>query len=198
MSEPGSDTSSVSYATATTLDLEARFDTEAEREKPRQTAKAHSGLAGAATGAAMMMAVTAGDPALATATSDWSVSGDVAVASGPTEERAVLSSRLNAFRHLPENWDGAGGHAPPGKAVDEGLAFIDLLPLGTPSPTPFVAGDGEVGFEWKTANGFIEVSFYGDDHIYFYARVGDAEAEGAVPYTGRSIPKDLARALSAA
>jgi hypothetical protein len=197
MSDAGLDTSSESYGTAPIIDLD-RFDIESERQKPRERGAGYSAFAAAATGAAMMMAVTAGGPALATATQDWSASEGVAVVSAPVNRRAILYSRLNAFRHLPENWDGVGGHAPTREAVDEGLAFLDLLPLGTPLPTPFPAGDGEVGFHWKTADSFAEVSFYGDGNIYFYAKLGRAgiEVDGAEPYTGRSIPKRLAQALA--
>lgn len=199
MSEPDLNTATETYATAPTVDLD-RFDTAFKQQKPRQSENVCSGLllAGVATTAIMMVTVSAGGAATATPTPNWSASTDCVVVSGPVDRKAVLCSRLNAFRHLPNYWDGAGGHPPTPEAVDEGLAFLDLLPPSTPLPDPFPAGDGEVGFHWKTADDFAEVSFYGDGHIYFYARVGrdGIEVDGAEPYTGRSIPKALARALA--
>jgi hypothetical protein len=107
--------------------------------------------------------------------------------------RSILSSEIMAYRHLPDDWDGEGGLAPSKEAIDDALAFIDLLPLRAKLPKPTVSGDGEVGFYWKTGNGYINVSFFGDGQIIYYGHAvsNDMEVGGVKPYNRTSLPKDL-------
>jgi len=147
-------------------------------------------------GAFLILAVTGGAGATAQQR-DWSVGEIAADQANIPDKNAVLSSQISKYRDLPDDWDGEGGHRPPAKAIDEALSFINFIPLGAPLPKTSVAGDGEVGFYWKSDKGFIDVSFYGDGHIYYYARIEgkDIDEDDAPKYTGRSIPKLLAAAI---
>jgi hypothetical protein len=109
------------------------------------------------------------------------------------DERVALSSKIMAYQQLPDDWDGEGGVAPSKEAIDDALAFIDLLPLNAKLPKPTVSGDGEVGFYWKTGNGYINVSFFGDGQITYYghAESNDMEVGGVKPFNRTSLPKDL-------
>jgi hypothetical protein len=115
-----------------------------------------------------------------------------------SDQRSVLSSAIMAYRHLPQDWDGEGGVAPLKGAIDDALAFIDLLPLTAKLPKPMVSGDGEVGFYWKTGDGYIDVGFFGDGKITYYGRAvrEGLEAEGANPFSRTNLPKDLLEVIS--
>ncbi len=82
-------------------------------------------------------------------------------------------------------------------ALREAEQFLNLLPSKALSPTPYSAEDGEVGFIWDDEDKFIDVSFYGDSHIYFYARIPGIglELDDVRPYAGNAIPKEIEQAL---
>ena len=114
------------------------------------------------------------------------------------QDNTSLHSQISAYRDLPEDWDGEGGQAPSGQAIREALAFIDILPVGAKVPKASVAGDGEIGFYWRHNKDFIEISFYGDGNLYFYARVESTgvNEHGVQPYDGSSMPKILVEAIA--
>ena len=100
---------------------------------------------------------------------------------------------------LPD-WDGAGGIAPRPDAIADALTFIDRLPDRAPIPEKVYApGDGEVMFQWIRPDTFIEVGFYGDDTISWFARVpGRNVSYGDDPFErkfDRRVPQPLAEAL---
>lgn len=112
---------------------------------------------------------------------------------GIFDQRAQLASNVMAYCALRDDWDSEDGVAPSREAIDDALAFIRLIPLRATLPKPMVSGDGEVGFYWKTDNVYIDVGFYGDNQISYYARAKaeNLEVEGPKPYSRKSIPKDL-------
>jgi len=79
-----------------------------------------------------------------------------------------LEAVLIAYRGLDHDWDGYGGQPPNEAAVDDALAFLRLLPLGTPNPTPTLSNDGEVGFFWKRDGYYIDIGFYGDGKYSYF------------------------------
>lgn len=109
------------------------------------------------------------------------------------DRSSALAAELVAYRNLPEGWDGQDGMAPSKAAIDDALMFIDLLPLSAEAPQPMVSGEGEVGFFWRTENGFIDVSFMGDGIISYYGRSDRAgiEVHRAVEYNGKALPDEL-------
>lgn len=109
------------------------------------------------------------------------------------DHRSLLASEVKAYRGLKDNWDGEEGISPARRAIDDALAFIELLPLRARLPRPMVSGDGEVGFYWKTDDCYIDVGFFGDGTISYYGRSGPAELEarGQVPFNRHALPKDL-------
>lgn len=109
------------------------------------------------------------------------------------DRRSVLASEMKAYRGLEDNWDGEEGISPTRSAIDEALAFIELLPLRARLPRPMVSGDGEVGFYWKTDDCYIDVGFFGDGTISYYGRSGrvELEARGPEPFNRHALPKDL-------
>ena len=109
------------------------------------------------------------------------------------DRRSALASDVKAYRGLEDNWDGEEGISPARSAIDDALAFIELLPLRARLPRPMVSGDGEVGFYWKTDDCYVDVGFFGDGMISYYGRSGRAnqEARGPEPFNRRALPKDL-------
>ena len=115
---------------------------------------------------------------------------------GKPDERSLLVAEILAYRDLQPDWDGEGGDAPSQEAINEALRFLDFVKPDTKAKGT-VSGDGEVGVYWRRPGAFIDVSFYGDGKIYYYARIDSDqfEVKGTLPFSGRQIPKDLARAI---
>lgn len=81
---------------------------------------------------------------------------------------------------------------PSSDAVNEGLRFLDALPAGARLPSVGRADDGEVNFFWRGEGAYVDVGFYGDGNISYYARVAAAGidhdedrdfADGVLPQT---------------
>ena len=84
-------------------------------------------------------------------------------------------------------------------AISDALRFIDLLPADGPMPHVAVADDGEVNFFRRREGLFVDIGFYGDGQIHYYARV-EAEGidvDGSEPFGGRSLPRDLVIPITA-
>ncbi len=86
-------------------------------------------------------------------------------------QRKQLLSRINEFQRRVEGWDGSGGTPPNSNAIRDAKAFLLSLAedCAIPSKT-FAPGDGEVIFQWRQRGAFVEVGFYGDGTISWYAR----------------------------
>lgn len=128
--------------------------------------------------------------------SDWSLKGEhsrssVRVAADAHDRNSDLSAQIISYRDLPAGWDGQGSVTPTADAIDDALAFIDLIPLGIEQPEPMVAADGEVGFYWKTRNSYIDVGFKGNETIAYYAKAGILKAEDIRRFRRLSLPKEL-------
>ncbi|ORE91025.1 hypothetical protein [Aurantimonas sp. 22II-16-19i] len=107
-----------------------------------------------------------------------------------------------AYNGLHPGWDGDDASAPTAAAIEAALAFIDLLPLGSDPTGTMIEPSGEVGFYWKDKGRYIDITFDGNDIIY-YAKVASHDrgntiiAMGRKPYNGRYLPDDLVSALTA-
>lgn len=82
----------------------------------------------------------------------------------------VLKARIIRWEALPDDWDGNEGVAPPKVAAGNAKLFVDAAKhAGAPLPSPFISGDGEIGFRWGRGDGFASVAFI-DDHVVVFAR----------------------------
>ena len=103
-------------------------------------------------------------------------------------KRESLRRELEGYADLPLDWDDDDGHAPDKADIDNAIKFMDSIPSeGIFSAELMVAGDGDVGFEWKTSDLRLEVGFR-RGNISFFGEVpkgeemnGDALFQGAVP-----------------
>jgi len=98
------------------------------------------------------------------------------VASNPTILAwSKLQNRVESWTELDHDWDGDDGIPLSRTTADSAIAFLQSASLTThPVPTPYIAGDGEVGFRWTAPGNFTSVSFLDDGHIVAYVRVGEA------------------------
>ena len=85
------------------------------------------------------------------------------------------------------------GPRPSPDAIDDALRFVELIPADAPAPHVSVADDGEVNFFRRGPGLFIDVGFFGDGQIHYYARVDalEIDVDGSAPFSGRSLPRDL-------
>ena len=84
-------------------------------------------------------------------------------------------------------------------AVKDALSLLDLLAPSVPLPQVSWADDGEIGFCWRIAASFIDVGFYGDGQISYFARVPSAgiDNDGDEDFRPPSLPRPLASAIAA-
>ena len=88
---------------------------------------------------------------------------------------------------------------PTSAAVNEALRFLDALPAGVPSPSVSWAEDGEVGFYWGGEGIYVDVGFYGDGNISYYASVAAAgiDHNGDEDFADGALPPPLVSAIAA-
>ncbi len=107
------------------------------------------------------------------------------------DRKEPLRERIRSI--MMETDDPRDGIRPSPDAINEALRFVDLLPADSPVPHVSVADDGEVNFFRRGHGLFIDIGFFGDGQIHYYARV-DAlgiDVTGSEPFSGRSLPRDL-------
>ena len=95
--------------------------------------------------------------------------------------------------------DSLAGTPPSPEAIDDALRFVDLLPVDSPTPHVSVADDGEINFFRRSRGVYMDVGFFGDGQIHYYARVEDLriDVDGSQPFSGRSLPRDLVIPITA-
>lgn len=113
------------------------------------------------------------------------------------DPKELLSRRILSFPS--ELHTGPEGTPISQDAIADALRFLDLLPAGSPVPHVSVAADGEVNFFRRRPGLFLDIGFYGDGQIHYYARVETLEidAAGSLPFDGRSLPYELVGPLTA-
>lgn len=89
---------------------------------------------------------------------------------------AVLDSYLAA--HTP-NWDGEGGLAVSGEALEQACRFVLALPDGTPEPEPDASPRGTIVFEWYGGPyRRLAVDVAGDGTLAYSALLGRSRRRG--------------------
>ena len=122
------------------------------------------------------------------------------------EETALLQDSekvrhaLTAFSSRQTNWDGDGGLVPSDRAMADARAFIACLQHAklTYEPEVYAPGDGEVVFQWRVSNGFIEAAFVGDGTISWSARAAGEPAQfgdDEFDHNSPIMPKPLFQAI---
>ncbi|WP_342361380.1 hypothetical protein [Terrarubrum flagellatum] len=98
-----------------------------------------------------------------------------------------LQSKIQKYAKRKADWDGDDGIPPSANAVRDALAFLDYAEIEFSIPSAVYApGDGEVMFQWRNADAFIEVGFYGDNTISWYFR----GAKGGVDHADDQFSRD--------
>ena len=118
--------------------------------------------------------------------------GSITPLSGNTAEpKESLREQIRSLQL--EAADSLAGTPPSSDAIDDALRFVDLLPVDSPTPHVSVADDGEINFFWRSSGVYVDVGFFGDGQIHYYARVEDPsiDVDGSQPFSGRSLPRDL-------
>ena len=113
------------------------------------------------------------------------------------DRKALLGERVRSI--LMEPATEPDRVRPSRAAVNEALRFVDLLPADSSVLHVSVADDGEVNFSRRGPGLFIDVGFFGDGQIHFYARVEalGIDVDGSEPFSGRSLPRDLVIPITA-
>lgn len=89
----------------------------------------------------------------------------------------LLREDVYSTQKLNEGWAGEGTDKPSREAVQDALLFIDLLycllsdELNLPQIAP--ASGGEINFFWRTDSIYLDVGFYGDGNLHYYANQKD-------------------------
>ncbi len=102
-----------------------------------------------------------------------------------------LRERIRSIMIEAEN---VGDGVPPSPdAINDALRFVDLLPADSQVPHVSVADDGEINFFRRGDGIFVDIGFFGDRRIHYYAcveRLG-IDLDGSQPFSGCSLPRDL-------
>ena len=109
----------------------------------------------------------------------------------PVDYREQLRERIRSVMINADNC--LNGTSPSRQAIDDALQFVDLLPADARVLHVSAADDGEINFFRRGHGVFVDIGFFGDGEIHYYACV-DAlgiDVDGSQPFTGRSLPRDL-------
>ena len=129
----------------------------------------------------------------------WEVTWPVLLDARNSEDpKSSLIKKVESFALLESGWASTNSVPPNSVAMSQACQFIDLLPVGTTLPHISVAEDGEINFFWRSDSTYIDVGFYGDNSIHYYARAeeSDIDKEMSEPFLGRSLPRELVAAIS--
>ena len=85
------------------------------------------------------------------------------------------------------------------ESAQEALSFLSFIRPDKPLPDLSFAEDGEIVFSWEHEGAYLEVSFYGDGHIYYYISIPKISKNitGQEAFYGRSISKLLSSSIDA-
>jgi hypothetical protein len=117
------------------------------------------------------------------------------------QKRQELKAIVESYHFRPHDWDGRGGHAPTEEAIGDATSFLDQLHSISLFPdNVFSTGDGEIAFQWRRDLIFVEVGFFGDHTISWFARSEQPETialNGDDTYDRRDpkLPSKLVSAL---
>lgn len=116
------------------------------------------------------------------------------------DQNSELVNVVLSFRKLDKNWGETGSNPPTEDTIRDAILFIDLLPENITRPQVSIAADGEINFFWRSNDVYIDIGFYGDSRIDYYANVGSEEIDedASLAFSGRSLPRNLVAAIAAA
>lgn len=107
------------------------------------------------------------------------------------DRREHLRERIRAIMVEADNCQDRVAPSP--EAINDALRFVDLLPADSRMPHVSVADDGEINFFKRGQGLFVDVGFFGDGYIHYYACVENIgiDVDESQPFNGRSLPRDL-------
>lgn len=86
---------------------------------------------------------------------------------GPTlQERFDLACRIIAFGEPMPFSEGTDVVRPTKDAINDALAFLAKIPSDRCSPHVADTGDGEIVFDWRGPDFWLDVGLFGDGRIY--------------------------------
>lgn len=89
------------------------------------------------------------------------------------------------------NWDGYGAAPISEQAYLQACAFLDALPLGTPTPSVGAEPDGHLTLEWhQSSRRTLSVSISPEGDLHYAALLGPSRAYGTEPFLGE-IPQTI-------
>ena len=85
--------------------------------------------------------------------------------------KALLRKELTQLKNLAPDWDDDDGQPPAAIDIKNASDFLDYIPgAGLATLELMVAGDGDVGYEWKTKKLRLEVGFRRGPNFLFCGR----------------------------
>jgi len=112
-------------------------------------------------------------------------------------QRQTIQETILSFLSLKPGW-GEPHYVPPRRtAIDDALRFLDRIPADCMLPHASPAGDGEVNLCWRRGGLFIDVGFYGDGKVCYYARVDSKglDTHDEKDFSRQEIPRTLLAAI---
>ena len=116
------------------------------------------------------------------------------------DQKSELINMVFSFRNLGKNWGETGSVPPTENAIRDAILFIDLLPANVTKPQVSIAADGEINFFWRSNGVYIDIGFFGDDMIDYYASVDSQgiDEDASLAFSRRSLPRNLVAAITVA
>ncbi len=98
---------------------------------------------------------------------------------------------VRSLADYPPGWDGEKESVAPAKAdIENAVDFIRRIPFRITQPKAMIAGDGDVGFVWRSGADFLEVGFTGGE-ISYGAKLSGERLFDDLPYKRAGIPPKL-------
>ena len=104
---------------------------------------------------------------------------------------------LEASKKLQDGWEGPGTVAPKIDAIILADAFLQTMDHSVRPPEVSIGTDGEVNISWRTAQTFVDLSFYDGSGGALYARVGAKKFKNLPPLKSiEQLPDEVARVIA--
>lgn len=106
--------------------------------------------------------------------------------------KAVFEDLLDVFKECRDsNWDAYGAVRISEDVVDLTCQLLEVLPLGTPSPSFGAEPDGHLTLEWhRSPRQTLSVSISPKGELHYAALLGASKAYGTVPFFGE-VPMEI-------
>ena len=109
-----------------------------------------------------------------------------------------IETELRRYEELLPGWDGPRSPAIFAAALADTRAFLTALPRIPDDLEPCPHGDGGVGLDMNEGDVWVNILFYGEGQIAYYATNGETVARGTAPFSAAAptVPPDLAAFLA--